>query len=259
MPRKKIKSSQVAKERRITTRKKIPLSPSALGKRNALVEQYYGYVDLVVSRLIRSMRLPPPMKEEFISAGLFGLIEAAGRFKPERGLEFKTFAFLRIKGAVIDYIRTSCDLTGYAYRRLRALEVAQQLREGQLEGRMVSRREDKQDFEEGVDYLERMAVVFRLAGQSEEEAAAGAPEQEALDPELNLEKRRTGKKIREIVATLPEKERIIIEQHYFQDRKLVDVAEQFAGLSKSWVSRLHDRAIEMLREKIVATAPDMAA
>jgi RNA polymerase sigma factor for flagellar operon FliA len=258
MPRKKIKNSEVAKERRVTTRKKIPLSPSALVERNALVEQYYGYVDLVVSRLIRSMRLPPPMKEEFISAGLFGLIEAAGRFKPERGLEFKTFAFLRIKGAVIDYIRTSCDLTGYAYRRLRALEVAQQLRECQLEDRTVSRREDKREFEEGVDYLERMAVVFRLAGQTEEEEA-GAPEQEALDPELNLEKRRTGKKIREIVATLPEKERIIIEQHYFQDRKLVDVAEQFAGLSKSWVSRLHDRAIEMLREKIVATVPDMAA
>lgn len=258
MPRKKIQSSEVAKERRVTPRRKVALSPSALVERNALVEQYYGYVDLVVSRLMRSMRLPPPMKEEFISAGLFGLIEAAGRFKPERGLAFKTFAFLRIKGAVIDYIRTSCDLTGYAYRRLRALEVAQQLRECQLEGRVAPQREEKNDFEEGVDYLERMAVVFRLAGQTEEEEA-GAPEQEALDPERNLEKRRTGKKIREIVATLPEKERIIIEQHYFQDRKLVDVAEQFAGLSKSWVSRLHDRAIEMLREKIAATVPDMAA
>ncbi len=258
MSRRKGEGVEVKKERRATSRRETALAPQALTERNALVEQYYSYVDLVVSRLIRSMRLPAPMKEEFISAGLFGLIEAAGRFKPERGLEFKTFAFLRIRGAVIDYIRTACDLTGYAYRRLRALEMAQQLREDQLEGRVVGKRERPADFEEGVDYLEKMAVVFRLAGQTEEEEA-GAPEQESIDPERNLEKKRTGKKIREIVATLPEKERIIIEQHYFQDQKLVDVAEQFAGLSKSWVSRLHDRAIEMLREKIAATVPDLAA
>jgi RNA polymerase sigma factor for flagellar operon FliA len=234
------------------------LTPQALDERNALVEQYYGYVDIVVARLIRSMRLPLPMKDEFVSAGLLGLIEAAGRFKPDRGEDFKTFAFLRIRGAVIDYIRSSCNLTGYAYRRLRTLEMAQQMREDQLEGRVVASRERLPAAEEGVEYLERMAVVFRLAGQTEEEEAT-APEQEAHDLERNLEKKRNKKKIRELVATLPEKERIIIEQHYFQDRKLVEVAEEFSGLSKSWVSRLHDRAIDMLREKLVAAVPDLAA
>lgn len=234
------------------------LTPKALNERNTLVEQYYGYVDIVVARLIRSMRLPLPMKDEFVSAGLLGLIEAAGRFKPERGEDFKTFAFLRIRGAVIDYIRSSCDLTGYAYRRLRTLEVAQQMREDQLERRVVGSRERLPPAEEGVEYLERMAVVFRLAGQSDEEEA-NSPEQEAHDLEQNLEKKRNKKKIRQLVATLPEKERIIIEQHYFQDRKLVEVAEQFSGLSKSWVSRLHDRAIDMLREKLVEAVPDIAA
>ena len=237
---------------------KAPRSSKALEERNALIEKYYDYVELVVAHLIRAMRLPPPMKEEFISAGLFGLIEAAGRYKPDRGQKFKTFAFLRIRGAVIDYIRTSCDLTGYAYRRLRALEVAQQLREEQAERSVVGKTERPVASDEGIDYLERMAVVFRLAGQTEEEEA-NAPEQEAHNLERNLEKKRESKKIREIVATLPEKERIIIEQHYFQDRKLVEVAEQFAGLSKSWVSRLHDRAIDMLREKIGEAVPEMAA
>jgi RNA polymerase sigma factor (sigma-70 family) len=50
---------------------------------------------------------------------------------------------------------------------------------------------------------------------------------------------------------LPEKERIIIEQYYFHDLTLSEVAQQYAGLSKSWVSRLHDRALGMLREKLV--------
>jgi RNA polymerase sigma factor for flagellar operon FliA len=222
------------------------------------VEEYYDYVDIVVSRLIRAMRLPPPMKEDFVSAGLFGLIEAAGRFRPERGQHFKTFAFLRIRGAVIDYIRTSCDLTGYAYRRLKALEIVQQVREDELEGRVSERPQRPEGAQEGIKSLEKAAIIFRLTAQTEEDDA-DATEQEAQDPEKNLEKKRRRKKIREIVATLPEKERIIIEQHYFQDRKLVDVAEQFAGLSKSWVSRLHDRALDLLREKIVATVPDLAA
>jgi RNA polymerase sigma factor for flagellar operon FliA len=258
MPRSKQEGVQTQTKPPLKPRKRPALSLKATEQRDKLVEEYYEYVDIVVSRLMRAMRLPPPMKEEFVSAGFFGLIEAAGRFKPERGQHFKTFAFLRIRGAVIDYIRTSCDLTGYAYRRLKALELAQQVREDELEGRVVERREQPEGSDEGINYLEKAAVIFRLTAQTEEEDAE-APEQEAQDPERNLEKKRRGKKIREIVATLPEKERIIIEQHYFQDRKLVDVAEQFAGLSKSWVSRLHDRAIDMLREKIVAKVPDLAA
>jgi RNA polymerase sigma factor for flagellar operon FliA len=207
---------------------------------------------------MRRMHLPQPRKEEFISAGMFGLIEAAGRYKPERSKDFKTFAFLRIRGAVIDYIRCSCELTGYTYRRLKALDMAQKSREAQIEGRVVTPRERPNVAEEGIEHLERAAVMFRLATQTEEEQA-NAPEQEINDQELYLEKKRTSQKIRAVVATLPEKERIIIEQHYFQDRKLVDVAAQFTGLSKSWVSRLHDRAIDMLREKIIATVPDLAA
>jgi RNA polymerase sigma factor for flagellar operon FliA len=159
---------------------------------------------------------------------------------------------------VIDYIRSSCDLTGYAYRRLKALEIVQQQRQDQLERRSAQSREHPQLLEEGIDQLERAVIIFRLTAKTEREEADD-PEQELHDPERKLEKSRRSKKIRDIVATLPEKERIIIEQYYFQDRKLADVAEQFAGLSKSWVSRLHDRAIDMLREKIVATAPDLAA
>jgi RNA polymerase sigma factor for flagellar operon FliA len=258
MPRSKQQGVETRTKPPLRPCKKPVLSAKATEQRDKLVEEYYQYVDIVVSRLIRAMRLPPPMKEEFVSAGFVGLIEAAGRFKPERGQEFKTFAFLRIRGAVIDYIRTSCDLNGYAYRRLKALELAQQVREDEIEGQSVERREHTQGSSEGINYLEKAAVLFCLTAQTEEDDA-DATEQEAQDPERTLEKKRRGKKIREIVATLPEKERIIIEQHYFRDRKLVDVAEQVAGLSKSWVSRLHDRAIQMLREKISAKVPELAA
>ncbi len=247
---------QTTRPRKSSSRS-IPGS-KATQQRDMLVLEYSGYVDVVVSSLIRSMHLPLQWREDFVSAGLFGLIDAAGRFQPERGQHFKTFAFLRIRGAVIDYIRTACNLSGYAYRRLKALEIAQQVRENELEGRVVERRERGTSPERGIAYLERAAMIFCLTAQAEEEGV-DVPGQATQNPERALEKKRRCRKIREIVATLPEKERIIIEQHYFRDQKLVDVAEQFAGLSKSWVSRLHDRAIDMLRERIVATVPDMVA
>jgi RNA polymerase sigma factor for flagellar operon FliA len=59
------------------------------------------------------------------------------------------------------------------------------------------------------------------------------------------------------VATLPEKERTIIEQYYFHDRKFSDIATQSAGLSKSWVSRLHDRALATLKERMETEVPEL--
>jgi len=232
------------------------------GDRDALVEEYYDYVSTVVHGLMRTMQLPGAMREEFVSAGLFGLVEAAGRFNPERGERFKTFAFLRIRGAVIDYVRSTCELSPRAYRRLRALEAAQMLREEQLtrRGGAAANSCDTRETaaKEGLEYLERVAVAFKLLGHEGEEDARLATK-ERYDPESNLEKKRRSERIRELVATLPEKERIIIEQHYFHDRKFVEVAEQFAGLSKAGVSRLHDKAIDMLRQKIQKVAPDLAA
>jgi RNA polymerase sigma factor for flagellar operon FliA len=238
------------------------ISVTAPGDRDALVEEYYDYVSTVVYGLMRTMQLPGAMREEFLSAGLFGLVEAAGRFDPERGEKFKTFAFLRIRGAVIDYVRSTCELSPRAYRRLRALEAAQMLREEQLtrRGGAAANSCDTRETaaKEGLEYLERVAVAFKLLGhEGDEEARIAA--RERFDPESNLQKKRRSERIRELVATLPEKERIIIEQHYFHDRKFVEVAEQFAGLSKSWVSRLHDKAIDMLRQKIQKVAPDLAA
>ena len=75
--------------------------------------------------------------------------------------------------------------------------------------------------------------------------------------EKQVDSKRNSKKIREIVATLPEKERTVIEQYYFRDRKLTEIASQLTGLSKSWVSRLHDRALVMLKQKFEEQIPEL--
>lgn len=226
--------------------------------RDALVGEYTEYVESVVIRLIHSMRLPLSSKEEFISAGFLGLIEAASRFDASRGPEFRAYAYLRIRGSIIDYIRSSCELNGYAYRRLRALEAAQSMREAELDGRRLSQADKLAQAKDSVRYLEKVAVAYAVSTGGNQDAGE-VEEQSFVNPEERLQRKQRLEKIRAIVATLPEKERTIIEQHYFGDRKLVEVAEQCAGLSKSWVSRLHDRALDVLREKMLEAIEEIAA
>ncbi len=254
MPRKKQRDSS----HRLPPAPPCPSASSAdaLRRRNSLIEEYQEFVETVVARLIRSMNLPATLRDEFISAGFFGLIDAASRFDDSRGLDFRSYSFIRIRGAIIDYIRTSCTLSGHAYRAFRALEAAQEIREVDMMRRTTTPAEVHAGGEP-LRVLERSALACMLTQLRD--ARPDELRHEILNPERILQKKRESEKIRAIVATLPEKERTIIEQYYFHDRKFVEVASHFAGLSKSWVSRLHDRALEMLRDKLSEVVAEMAA
>lgn len=219
------------------------------------------YVDEIVSKLMHSMRLPSSLKEEFLSAGMLGLVEAADRFVPDKGVDFKAFAFFRIRGAVIDYVRSTCELSGSAYRMLKALEASQDLQEAaQDKVRRDADATPHRKLERIVDYLTKSALSYKLVaslqGQREE-----ATRRDTDSPEVLLARKREAKKIRDCLATLSPKERLIIEQYYFNDFNLTEVAKQHAGLSKSWVSRLHEKAIEKLRDEYIkgSTAADLDA
>jgi len=228
-----------------------------LQERDQLIDEYQKFVDVVVNRLARSMGLPQVLREDFVSAGFLGLIEAASRYDSSRGQDFRSYAFLRIRGAIIDHIRKSCDLSGHAYRVFRALEAAHEMRESRAHQRSSAMISKGERFEQALSDLERSGVIRALAEATPSEAEF--QQSDSRNPEVILACKRRAQKIRTIVATLPEKERTIIEQYYFYDRKMVDVAEQFSGLSKSWVSRLHDRALDMLRDKLRASQVEMAA
>ena len=220
-------------------------------ERDRLIAEYHNFVESLVGRLIRAMTLPVKLREDFIAAGYLGLVEAASRFDPGKGSDFRSFAFFRIRGAVIDHIRDSCYLSGHSYRMLKALEGANEVRGAQLEGRRLRSTSSRERAGEAVDALSKGAVAFKvLRGR---EAMEATDDTAASDPERDLSEKQLSTKIREIVATLPEKERLIVEQYYFNDRRLNEIAEQCAGLSKSWVSRLHERALEMLRSRLVSS------
>jgi RNA polymerase sigma factor (sigma-70 family) len=132
---------------------------------------------------------------------------------------------------------------------LRAIEIAQELRLQQEQSPKNAGLDARTRAGRAIEMLGNSAMAFSLVRAGEE--VLKIADDGRCDPERIFEEKQQSQKIQKALATLPEKERTIIEQYYFRDRKLVEVAEQYSGLSKSWVSRLHDRALAMLRDSLM--------
>ena len=221
-------------------------------QRDNLIKKYQGYVDSVAFQLMRALHLPQEMLEEFISCGYLGLVEAADRFDPASGVEFKAFAYLRIRGAIIDGIRRSTEVSGRTYHMAKAFQAVQDLRERETEDSLQnvgsSAKDSTHQLAEVLNFLAKSALVYRLS--TSDQAVVDTPDDSVeSSPGGTLECKEERSLLREIVTALPEKERRIIEEYYFNEKSFVEIAAQADSCSKSWVSRLHARALEHIKEK----------
>lgn len=218
--------------------------------RDKLIEEYREYVHCIVGTMVQSMGLPVQFFDEFVAAGYLGLVEAASRFDYASGRDFKSYAFLRIRGSVIDSIRECADTSGKAYRYVKALQAAHNLREEGGADAAQSESSKDEALAAVFDFASKGVLAFRLSVDDAEEelyTEIGSPS----TPEEVLGRRRKIEKIKGIVATLPEKERLVIEEFYFKDRSFTEIADGPSGLSKSWVSRLHTKALQLIQDKLL--------
>lgn len=209
-----------------------------------LVMRYREFVVFVAKKLVRNLGLPADLLDEFVSAGYLGLVEAAQRYEPSSGVHFKHFAYLRVRGAIIDCIRDCADLRRTAYRASRALKAAEDLREHYLETNGAR----EPDAAKVIEYAARAGMAIRLSLQDLDPEdpllLSGAPGAEQL-----LEEEQERRRMRELVASLPEKLRHVIEAYYFKGKSFVEIAKSQGDMSKSWVSRLHARALDEIRTR----------
>lgn len=222
-------------------------------QRDRLITQYEEYVQFVVGRMVYSMRLPKDRFDEFVAAGNLGLVEAAQRFDFKSGRDFKSYAFLRIRGAIIDSIRECSDLSGEAYQYSKALQAAHELRMTEYEQTIREEvgQEDEEKLKRFLDLAAKGALAFRLSLADAEEELAEISSDEP-DPEEVFVKKSHHKRLHFLIGRLPLKERKIIKDYYFRNLSFTQIAKANPGMSKSWVSRLHSRAITLLKESYVA-------
>ena len=215
--------------------------------RDALVERYRPYVYSIAKQVSNSF----PVKidfEELVGYGMVGLLEAADRYDPSRKASFVTFSYYRIKGAIFDGLRQMGILTrtpneSWVRRESALNDLAQTAADDELESRSATVNDEIQTVEKFVDSL----IPAYLLSLSEENAPDVA-DARALQ-NVSVELRETVKIVRETVRELPEKEREIIESLYFRHLSTTELAKKM-GVNKSWVSRLHAKAITRLRQRL---------
>lgn len=211
-----------------------------------LVFTHQGLVRAIARGIHRS--LPPFMElDDLISYGQLGLMQAANDFDPERGVQFSTFAYHRIRGAILDGTTQMSWFRRFStcrqnYERMSNDTLASDAAD--TAGENSAATSDHASWLQ--DSSSQLAVVFLLSHASEdgreaphlEDSAARAPIQNILDDELKA-------KLHELLAELPEEARTLLHGAYFEGLTLKEAGERL-GISKAWASRLHARALGQL-------------
>lgn len=209
-------------------------------------EAHHELVERVVRRLQRELDLSCDVGD-LRAWGHQGLLEAKSRFDPQRGVRFSTFAYYRVRGAVIDGVRKQGWLKRRAYAKLKAYEAGDSLgaqladAEGQSPSRTLAGRAQQID-----DVLGKISAAYMLAalGQGEDDAPA--------TPEQLVTSAQTEGMVKQGLEVLPERERQLVEAVYFEG-VTIEEAGQRLGLSKSWASRMHAKALERMRKSLAAS------
>ncbi len=220
--------------------------------RNALILEYQDYVQALAAKLVGRLGLSAEKYEDCLSAGYMGLIEAAARYEPGGGAQFKSFAYWRIRGAIIDDLRQNSSLSPAAYRYLRALNAYDDARYQQQadSGKEIT---ESDRLARTLEFASQGALAYRLSIYNSADCIEIADE--SLDPEQRTLERERRELFRSVLHQLPDKERIIIEQYYFEEKSFVQIAQENEGFSKSWVSRLHSRALKRLNKMLAGDHP----
>ena len=208
------------------------------------VKEYEGFVRGIALQTRAQLGLDTAV-EDLIAFGYQGLLEARQRFDASKGVAFKSFAHYRVRGAILDGVRAIARLPRRAYARLRAAEALDQMSETNAQGQGAAQRPPSTDANlRSIDaILGRVAAAYTVAVSAEDAAqGAGSPE-DALLHEERLSRMRSA------LEKLPERERHMIEGHYFQGKRFDSLSAEL-GISKSWGSRVHAHALDLLRQAL---------
>ena len=209
-------------------------------------------VDIIASQVARSMGNGIEY-DDLLSAGREGLLDAARRYDENRGVPFRAYANLRVRGAVIDGVRHHSRLPRRAHERLAAIEASGAVSEGELDSAFLV---TPQGLDAGeaecqlAEHLANMATAAAAAGGFSSGSESPDDDSEStLNPEKQLEQAELLDLIQRHIDDLAPGEAGVIRAYYFEDKSFSEIADGF-NFSKSWVCRLHTQAMSRLTKVI---------
>jgi RNA polymerase sigma factor for flagellar operon FliA len=222
--------------------------PAAAFDRDALIEQHRSYARALAIKVMRT--LPSSVElSDLVAYGEVGLVEAADRFDPRRGVAFSTFAHYRIKGAIYDGLREMGYFTRAGGVRVRwvanASDVVQSALDDSVSDSPAGAAANVDDeIADAQSLIDALIPVYLLSLGSD--AVPEVVDQHALSME-QIEQRELVRLVMDALRGLSADEQELINSLYFKHVSMTELAAR-QGITKSWISRLHTRAIKHLRD-----------
>lgn len=210
-------------------------------ERDWLIEKHKPIVYHLAKKISLSLPFPTEM-EDLVAYGQLGLIEASERFDPSRGNNFSTFAHYRIRGAIYDGLREMGAITRSRSHRFAAAanDVLMTEVDDSAAGGVPAVNDEIKTVENLIDALIPIYFLSLDDGETRE------IKDETAFTSADFETKDLLERIRGIVDELEPEESELLKKLYFKNVSAKDLAAEM-GVTKSWVSRLHARAVKHLQ------------
>lgn len=226
--------------------------------REQIIKDYVPLVKFVAHRI--SSRLPSHVElDDLIHSGILGLMDAIEKFEPARNIKFKTYAELRIKGAILDGLRDLDWVPRSLRRKKKDIENAYHLLEQQM-GRAATDEEvavhlgiPLEELHKNLDELKGVTLgTFVEVGEDGEGESiiSFVPDPDAEDPHHTFQAAELREILQVAMDVLPKKEKFVVQLYYFDELTMKEIGT-LLNITESRVSQLHTKAMLRLRGKLL--------
>lgn len=217
--------------------------------RDALFEDHLPLVKIIAHHV--SLRLPPGKSvDDLIQVGMIGLLEASRVYEGNKGAEFKSYASIRIRGAILDELRRDSWMPRSVQQKSRQLSKAIKTVENRT-GETATDREIA--LELGVSKTEYAEMLETVAGCTvfslEDQTEILDPDQDADLPLTMVEDDSTRKALAEVIENLPKQEQMVVVLYYNKGLNLREISEVL-NVSESRVCQVHSQAVGRIRTRM---------
>ena len=234
--------------------------PKEEAEREALIAKYAALVKFLANRM--AIRLPPSVSvDDLISAGIIGLLDAIEKFDPCKKVKFKTYAEFRIKGAILDELRSMDWLPRSIRKKVREMEkaisaveqrVGRPAEDSEIAGQMGIDLETYYNILDragGIELLSLDAYVDSHKDNSESKGSFKSLLREGCNPFDHIITHELKEIVADGIKALPEKEQMVVSLYYYNGLTLREIGEVI-GLTESRISQIHTKAIIRLRIRL---------
>ncbi len=224
-----------------------------------IVLEHTPLIRYIVNRI--AVRLPAHIDlDDLTNTGVIGLMDAIDKYDPEKNCKFKTYAEFRIKGAILDQLRSLDWVPRSVRQKSRRLEQAYAEVEQRL-GRAATEHEvadalgiDMEEFHLLLNQVRGISIInldeLRANAEADQPINGEVFEDvKAENPFTSLRSREMRESIGECIGQLPEKERLVISLYYYEDLNMKEIGGVL-GITESRVCQIHTKATARLRSKL---------